>query len=450
MIFLKRKRLLVWLLKAYFRRWKKTILFSFAGGLVIFILFYFISSFVNVTPFKNTETVGILGSYTRENLPYEVSSKISKGLTEINENGQTVPSLARSWIVKDNGKTYIFYLNRDNYFSDKTRLTSKLINYNFIDVAIERPDEDTVIFRLKDSYAPFLVTVSRPIFKKDFIGIGDYRVTSIDLNGDFVKSIKLISKDKKETISYQFYPTENSLKIAFILGEISKIEGISDVNILGTTLNSFPGFILKKEVNHTKLATLFYNTRDSVLSDERVRRALSYSMPNEFSSGERSRLPYPPNLWAASVGFDSYIQDLERAKLLLSQSEASGSGSLKLTVKTLKKYKTTAEEIKNFWDTIGIKTTIEEVESFPQSFQVFLGEFNVPKDPDQYMLWHSSQSTNITGYKNLRIDKLLEDGRRTVDINERKRIYADFQKYILDDPPATFLFFPHSYTVSRK
>ena len=71
-------------------------------------------------------------------------------------------------------------------------------------------------------------------------------------------------------------------------------------------------------------------------------------------------------------------------------------------------------------------------------------------DPDQYTLWHSGQMNNITNYKNLRIDKLLEDGRQTVDIQSRIKIYADFQKYLLDDAPATFLYFPDIYTVTRN
>jgi peptide/nickel transport system substrate-binding protein len=68
------------------------------------------------------------------------------------------------------------------------------------------------------------------------------------------------------------------------------------------------------------------------------------------------------------------------------------------------------------------------------------------------MLWHSSQIqiNNISKNKNVRIDKLLEDGRKTNDLEERKKIYADFQKYLLEDPPAAFLYFPYEFTVARK
>jgi ABC-type transport system substrate-binding protein len=45
---------------------------------------------------------------------------------------------------------------------------------------------------------------------------------------------------------------------------------------------------------------------------------------------------------------------------------------------------------------------------------------------------------------------LLEDGRRTSDVGERRIIYADFQKFLIEDVPASFLFFPYEYDISRK
>ena len=123
-----------------------------------------------------------------------------------------------------------------------------------------------------------------------------------------------------------------------------------------------------------------------------------------------------------------------------------------LTIKILRKYKNTAGAIDVAWKQKGIETIIEEVSSVPDNFQIFLGAFKVPHDPDQYVLWHSSQIqiNNISRYKNVRIDKLLEDGRKTTNLDERKKIYADFQKYIQDDVPASFLYFPYEYEVVRK
>jgi len=86
----------------------------------------------------------------------------------------------------------------------------------------------------------------------------------------------------------------------------------------------------------------------------------------------------------------------------------------------------------------------------PTDYQIFLGDFSIPKDPDQYTLWHSEGPDNITHYKDLRIDKLLEDGRKTIDVNQRKSIYDDFQKFLLEDAPAVFLYYPNEYTITRN
>ena len=205
---------------------------------------------------------------------------------------------------------------------------------------------------------------------------------------------------------------------------------------------------VKKKVLYNQVVTVFYNTQDKVLSDKKLRDGLSYSLPNIFADGERAYSPISPKLWAYAVA-SPHTQDLSHAKLLLGASIGS-SAPPTLTLDTLPKYEKVAEKVAQAWSTIGIKTKIETVDSAPQVFQIYLGEYSIPLDPDQYSLWHSYQQNNITNYRSVRIDKLLEDGRKTTDRQDRVRIYTDFQKYLLDDQPATFLFYPYAYTISRK
>lgn len=452
MIFLKRRRLAVWLFKAYFKKWRKTIFLSFILGLIVFFILRFgVNYFIPFIPFTHTQTIGIVGAYTPDNLPPEILSKLSKGLTAVDNEDNIKPSIAKSWDIRNDGKKYIFYLNDNIYFNDGKKLTSKEINYNFLDVSVERPNESTIIFNLKNKYSPFLVTVSRQVFRKEFVGVGEYRVQSINLNGNFVQSINLVSiKSPTKELSYQFYPTEESLKTAFVLGEVSKVIGIKDEKFNNYRLSEFPNAIVNKKINRSQLVTIFYNTQDRELSDKRLREALSYAIPDNFSQGERNYGSFRPNTWVSKDGLTTYQQDFEHARILLGERDsATQSAKFILEIKTLPQYKEIAEEVKKDWEKIGIKSKIITVEALPSTFQVFLGEFNVPKDPDQYTLWHSSQENNITNYKNLRIDKLLEDGRQTVDTAERKKIYSDFQKYFLDDPPATFLYFPYEYEITR-
>lgn len=446
-----RRRLIFWLVRAYFRKWGRSILLFFVIGLLgFFALRYAAGILPSSFPFLARNTIGMTGAYTINDLPPVVLEKISSGLTSVSEDGSIHPDIASSWKIEKNGKEYVFNLRKNIYFSDGTHLTSKQISYSFTDAILEKPDDYTVVFKLKDAYSPFLVTVSRPIFKKGFVGLGEYRVKDLKLNGNFVSTIDLIaSKKSSKILKYVFYPTEDALKTAFVLGEISEIKNIHDLTFQNKELSSFSSVKVQKELNQRQLVTLFFNTKDQILSDKKIREAISYSISDNLAEGFRNRGPFSPSSWANSnIGL--YGQDIEHAKEVLKTSSASDSASLKIIIKSLSQYTDVAREISENINRIGIKTKIEEVDSVPDSFQIFLGDFNLSRDPDQYLLWHSDQNSNITGYKNLRIDKLLEDGRKIVNLDERKRIYSDFQKYLLDDAPASFLYLPYTYNISRN
>lgn len=448
-----RQRLLIWLIKAYIKRWGRNIIIFFGIGLFIFlILKVVLSSFITRLPFVEKEVIAMVGPYTVDDLPEEILSIISKGLTRTTKDGSIKPDIAEKWKIAPNGKAYAFYLRKNVHFSDGTSLTSDDINYDFKGVSIIRPDKHTIAFHLKDNYSPFLTTVSRPIFKKGFVGVGEYKVKKVKLNGNFVESIELYSEKNHKDIIYQlFYPTIDSLKTAFGLGEVSKITNLPDINFKNTTFNSFKNANVAKKVNYNKLVTLFFNTKDSILSSKTLREGLWYTMPDSFPQGERNPSPLSHFSYTNQEGLNTYKQDLEHAKLLIDKSEtATPSGEITLTINTLAKYEETAKIIADTWKKLNMDTKIRVVNEVPASFQVFLGEFNLSSDPDQYTLWHSSQINNITHYDNKRIDKLLEDGRKELDTKKRITIYSDFQKYIFSDPPALFLFFPYYYEVSKK
>jgi peptide/nickel transport system substrate-binding protein len=451
MFFLRRRRLIVWLIRAYLKRWGKTIFISFGIGLLVFLFLFFNRSLIlSKVPISRSETIGLVGSYNIDNLPPEIMEKISYGLTKVDGNGEVKPGAAGKWEIRDGGRTYVFYLKDDITFTDGEELVSENIDYGFQDAKVERPSDKVIVFRLKDRYSPFLVTVERGIFKDNFVGIGEFKVKKVKSDAGFIQSIELASRnDSNQTLKYVFYPTQEALKTAFVLGEVTEIKGIQTLSYKGMDLSKFKNTEVNKDIDNQKLTTLFFNTQDSVLSDKKVRKALSYALPNEFKEGSRSQSPYPKDLWAYSNTVAPVTQDFTYSKLQLSQSSASGSSTLTVNLKTLPQYESVAKEVAKNWKKIDVETKIEVVPSIPTSFQVFLGEFIVPKDPDQYSLWHSSQISNISHYKNLRIDKLLEDGRKVTDINARKELYSDFQKYLTDDVPASFLFFPNTFSVKR-
>ena len=77
-------------------------------------------------------------------------------------------------------------------------------------------------------------------------------------------------------------------------------------------------------------------------------------------------------------------------------------------------------------------------------FEAVLMGWSLSRDPDCYDIWHSSKTRegefNFIGYKNERVDRLLEEGRRTFDQSKRAAIYHDIHRLIYEDQPYLFLY----------
>lgn len=446
-----RRRYWLWLIKAYIKKWGKSIIASFLVGLMFFfILKSSIAFLIAKLPVGNKQIIGIVGAYTVSDLPSYIIHELSHGLTILDENGAVKKGLSESWKIEENGKKYTFTLKKNKYFTDGTKVTSDKITYPFSDVAIDRPNNNSIVFKLKDAYSPFLLSASKPLFKPGYVGVGDYKIRELKLNGTFVESLTIVSKINPYKVkTYHFYPTEEALKTAFALGEVTKAINLSSTDFKDTNFRKFPKVKVSDKIDYERLVTSFYNIKDPIISDDRIRDSLSYSIPQEFSLGKRHKSPFLPKSWAYTEKLYERELDIDHAKELLESAGATISANTKIAIKTMKKYKKTAEELSLSFKKINLNTQIEIVDRVPDTFQIYVGDFIVPKDPDQYTLWHSNQPNNITNYKNLRIDKLLEDGRKTLDQDRRKKIYSDFQKYLIDDSPASFLYFPYKYDVER-
>jgi ABC-type transport system substrate-binding protein len=170
-------------------------------------------------------------------------------------------------------------------------------------------------------------------------------------------------------------------------------------------------------------------------------------LPENLPFGERAFGPIPPNSIYFSQPPTYKISDIELSKTLLSTVKDPIKDPI--VISTTEEYEAVAQEVSAAWKKLGISSKTKIVQGIPSDFQVFIYEIRLPEDPDQYVLWHSDQVNNITHYKNLRIDKLLEDGRSISDVEKRKKIYADFQKYLTDDVPASFFYFPREYNLTK-
>lgn len=392
------------------------------------------------------EHIGMVGEFTPSSLPLSIQKLISRGLTDIADDGSVIPALAKSWSIQDDGKTYIFTLDTSVSWHDGKKMEAEDVNYNIKNVTMRAVSPDTLRVTLDTAFSPFLTLVAKPIFLRGLRGVGPYKVSGIKLNGTTLVSIKL-SPTHDTTLpsrEYRFYKTEAQAITAYKLGSVDILEDIADPSAIRDWKNTG----ITQKAKKDRIVALYFNLRNDRLKDKSLRQALAYAVP-DLGLG-RLHSPIAQSSWAYSEKSRIYNTDLTRAKKLLG-SEPSGSASAQLVLSTFSQYLDSAQIIAKSWSELGVEITVKVENAVPSDFQVLLSAQDIPPDPDQYQFWHQTQErTNVTGYKNVKIDKLLEDGRQELDITKRKAIYADFQRYLTDDVPAIFLYHPIVYTIKRK
>lgn len=430
------------LTKAFIYRFKGTIFLSVVIG---FTSFFIIAVMMPRLSNKSIEIIGITGRYRPDELPVFILDKIGNGLTKIGDDGSPVPDIAEKWETPDKGKTWTFHLNENILWHDGKRLISDDIVYEFNDVEIERPNENIIVFKLQDPYMPFPSVVSKQTFRKGLLGTGLWRVDKIKLSGSFVQQLTLVNENKRKI--YKFYPTTDRTKLAFKLGEVDILERMFDPKPFDTWNN----VDIEQSQNYFQLVTLFINNEDPNFIDKSLRQSLAYAINKNGFEGDRAISPISKKSWAFNSQVKDYEYDPERAKEIISELSDEQKENMHVKLVTTPVLLPVAEMINEYWEAVGLRTSVQVSSVIPTDFQAYLAIFETPYDPDQYPIWHSTQTdTNISKYKNERIDKLLEDGRIELDTQGRRKIYIDFQRFLLEDSPAVFLYHPATYKIIRK
>jgi peptide/nickel transport system substrate-binding protein len=446
MTFFHRGRLFILIVRTLAQKYTKSLALGFVSGLILSLVLWRIIPFIRQQWFTPVEHIGIVGTFTPATLPVVVENEISGGLTHIASDGTVLPSLATSWTATDSGKTFVFTLRTDTVWHNGKPITAKDINYNINNVQFSPLDTHTIRTTLKAAYSPFPAVVAKPLFLPGLVGWGPYKVESVRLQGNTVTSIRLVPVRSVGTVhEYYFYKTEAEAILAYKLGEIQKILDLSSPG----NLQSWGKTRITPQTNTNRIISLFFNVSIPMLSDRSVRQGLAYAIPPK--PGEvAADSPISKSSWAYSQKIKKYPFDPQQAKKLLSPSEES-TASGKLTISTFVPFLDEAQNIATSWTNVGVPTDVKVVQAVPDNYQVLLSAQDLPPDPDEYPFWHSTQTvTNITNYANVKIDKLLEDGRQELDQKKRKVIYADFQRYLTEDLPAVFLYYGRSYTIERR
>lgn len=434
----------------------KYYLLIFLGLLVGILAFFFTPHIFRLIPIlRPVQRIGIIGKYTLNDLPLSIQKQMSIGLSVLDPSGIPSPGLASRWIATDSGKTYIFTLNPNSRWQDGSIVKSRDIKYNFKDAKVEYPNSNTLVIKLPDSFAPLPTVVSRPVFKypnfpRRYIGLGSYTLSSYKRNGVYLDSIILspVNNDRLPVLKYTFFASQSQGKTAFRLGLLDSVQDISDLS----DLDKWPNVNIKNRILKDRYVAVFFNVDDPAFtgaSGKNLRMALSYGVDkSRWPLDTRTTGPIGSDSWAYNPDVKTYEFDLSKAKQLLQKVEKLPE---KINLSVVPSYLEVGDLIKHDWEDLGVKVNLLVTPDVPDNFQALVVAQAIPNDPDQYNLWHSTQDvTNLTNLKNPRIDKLLEDGRKSPSQEDRKNIYFDFQRFLAEECPAIFLFYPQTFTIQKK
>ena len=424
----------------------------FIFGLISLPILFFVEYKFGLLFSDSILRVGLVGTYQEHDIPQDVTKLLSRGLVKAGLDAKMNPDLVEGWSVNNDATEFKFTLKDNLYWADGTKLVASDISVAIPNAESFVLDEKTIQFKLKESYSPFPSLLTKPIFKKGtLIGTGPYKVEKVEKSKIFITKLTLISeKEGLPTLHIRFYPSESVARTGFNMGEVSVLMGFSNQHMM---LDN-PQLKLKQEIDYSKVVVVLFSTKDPLLSNRSVRQALSFAAP--IIEGEQvANNPYPAHFWVYNPDSKKYLSNMDEAKKAMSRAKSSVpedklKGELILT--TTPNLEEVAKKIEVAWKALGFDVKLRVESGVPQNFQAMLITQGIPQDPDQYFLWHSTQEkTNQAKYSSLRVDKDLEEGRKALADEDRKNSYFDFQRSLLEDAPATFLYFPkHSIIYLKK
>lgn len=234
------------------------------------------------------------------------------------------------------------------------------------------------------------------------------------------------------------------------------------------------------EVRSNMYLFMGLNNAFAPLDDKQVRQALSYAVDRQAiidgalaGRADVANSPITPVLAAFhNDNVESYKYDPAKAAALLDQAgwkrgaggiRAKDGKPLKLTI-DVDAGNTTREQlalvVQDNWKKVGVDASIHSgdfaalvarTRAKPSDLQAFVSWWITAPDPDIASYYGSNQTLNVFSYSNPQVDKLLEEGRRTINADQRAKIYKDAQVLIAQDAPCVYLYYVREIeTVSTR
>jgi len=215
-----------------------------------------------------------------------------------------------------------------------------------------------------------------------------------------------------------------------------------------------------------------FNLKHPFFQDRRVGQAIAYAIDKSeivdvvlFGLGSPATGPFVPNTWPYNPNVKKYEFNPEKAKQLLREAgwvEKNGilekdgrpfrftiltnmGNALRMNTATIIQWRLAKVGIEVDIKALEWSTFVNEFIDKRRFEAVILG-WQISPDPDQYDIWYSGKTKekefNFVSYNNPEVDALLEKGRRTFDIEERKKAYFRIQEILAEDQPYIFLYVP--------
>ena len=458
-----------------------------------------------------------------------MTTLIYSGLMRKSSDGALIPDLASKYEISNNGLVYTFNLKDNLHFQDGKPVTSDDILFtvnkvkdgiidspqkvNWDGVNVEKKDEKTVQFTLKQPYASFLDNTTLGIMPAHLwetspielneantnpIGSGPYMISKVSKQpSGIIDSYELVPFKKfilgepyVKKITLRFYQNEEDMVKALIDKKVDEISSITPIDAENL-----------KEKNHQvesavlpRVFGLFFNQNvNQLLTDKTIISAINRAIDKDrivrdvlLGYGTAIDSPIPPTMMEyrkldtkTDISRENLLQqvqdDLSKAgwkkntdgflEKIMTQNKKKTTVLLEFSISTgnVPELAKTAELIKEDLTALGMKVEIKTFEKGnlnqsvirPRKYDVLLFGQIINHESDLFAFWHSTQrkdpGLNVAMYTNAKVDKILEDAFVTIDKQERIKKYTQFDEEINKDMPAIFLFSPNFiYTVSKN
>ena len=311
-------------------------------------------------------------------------------------------------------------------------------------------------------------------FNKDPIGTGAYKLHQLEHS----KNIILLANDdyfegrpKIDRISFHVIadPMTRFLMLKSSALNVGSIDAMQyERQIEDEFLNKFN---IYEEISHS-YTYLGFNLRREKFKNPNVRKALSLAIDRQelvdilfFKHAKVCTGPFLPRTKAFNSDVKVPVKNTKEAKRLLKDAGYDEQNPFTFEIVTsnsspVRPY--AAQIIQHQLKQIGVIVNLRVMEwqaflnmvVFPNKFDSVLLGWSLSSTPDPYLFWHSDSDRkggfNLVGYKNDKMDKMIEASQSIIDRDELAKIWKKMFKIIVDDNPYLFLYIPNSITTVDK